>query len=275
MKLNHVLIVYKRRIGGTGLGKPAALRRLRPWQRRHEQALAAVRGAFEQRGIRVRCIDREALCGKLAADLLVTLGGDGTVLAAAHAADGVPVLGVNSMPGRSVGFFCAATTKTIGPILDAILAGKRAPRQLPLIEARIDGKPAPVLALNDVLFAGFSPAEMMRYRLTANGRGEAQRSSGVWISAGPGSTAAMQAAGGRRQAVDAPHLQWLVREPHILPGTKPLLVKGVLPKGKAIAIVPEIGDAAIFIDGPQHAIPVPPGAKLTCRVARHRLKIFL
>ena len=275
MKLNHVLIVYKRHIGGSGLGNRAARRQLAPWQRRHGQALEAVCGALEQRGIRFRCIDRDRLRGKLAADLLVTLGGDGTVLAAAHAADGVPMLGVNSMPGRSVGFYCAATAKTIGPVLDGILAGRRLPRRLPLIEARIDGKPAPVLALNDVLFAGRSPAEMMRYRLAAGGRAEAQRSSGVWISAGPGSTAAIAAAGGRRQPVDAPRLQWLAREPHALPGKKPRLVKGILPKGAAIAIVPEMGEAAIFIDGPKHAVPVPPGAKLLCRIARRRLQIFL
>ena len=46
------------------------------------------------------------------ADLVVAVGGDGTLLAASHNVVDVPILGVNSAPGHSVGFFCAAKRPT-------------------------------------------------------------------------------------------------------------------------------------------------------------------
>jgi NAD+ kinase len=41
-------------------------------------------------------------------DLVVTVGGDGTLLGASHGiGPGVPLLGINSSPAHSIGFFCA------------------------------------------------------------------------------------------------------------------------------------------------------------------------
>ena len=40
-------------------------------------------------------------------DLVVTIGGDGTLLAASHAIGDTPILGINSAPDFSVGFFCS------------------------------------------------------------------------------------------------------------------------------------------------------------------------
>lgn len=275
MKLNRVLVVYKKRVGPKA--SPGQGRRKRPggWQARHDAARRQVELALSSMGIACRTVERGKLRPGQRADLIVTLGGDGTVLAAAHSAGRVPILGVNTMPGRSVGFFCLATADSALRVLEKITSGKIKPLSLPLIEARIDGKPVRVPALNDVLFAGVSAAEMMRYEIAVDGKKEKQRSSGIWISAGPGSTAAMQAAGGKSQRVDSARLQFLVREPHALPGRRYSLLKGLLPRGGRVAVTPRMGDAAIYIDGPGNAFPVPPGAKVTCRVSRKRLRIFL
>ena len=54
----------------------------------------------------VRSVDDEAPI--VGARLVVTVGGDGTLLAASHlVGGGVPVVGINSSPRSSVGFFCA------------------------------------------------------------------------------------------------------------------------------------------------------------------------
>ena len=114
MKLNHVLVVFKHRIGGAGSRSGEASRAAARWQKRHDQSLAAVLAALDKLCIPTKVIDRRKLRPGLRADLVIAVGGDGTVLAAAHAAGDMPILGVNSMPGRSGGFFCAAIAKNIG-----------------------------------------------------------------------------------------------------------------------------------------------------------------
>ncbi len=55
---------------------------------------------------------------------MITVGGDGTLLAASHSVRDVPILGINSAPGYSVGFFCAAARSDLMPMIGAALAGK-------------------------------------------------------------------------------------------------------------------------------------------------------
>jgi hypothetical protein len=60
------------------------------------------------------------------AHLIVSVGGDGTLLRASKAIrDGrrTLLMGVNSSPSSSVGFFCAATAKTFAPLFQQVLAG--------------------------------------------------------------------------------------------------------------------------------------------------------
>ena len=226
-------------------------------------------------GLATELIDRDRLASPLKADLILTVGGDGTVLAAAHAAGGLPILGLNSMPGHAVGFFCAATAKDIGRLLDEITAGTRRPRQLPLIEARIGKRSIPQLALNDILFAGSSPAEMVRYRIRIGKQQESQRSSGVWIAAGPGSSAATHSAGGQRLGLSSRRLQYIVREPYLPPGRAYRLKRGVLKEGQFLSITSEMSLAMIYIDGPKLAYPVPFGETFTTAVGKRHANIFL
>lgn len=274
MKLNRVLVVFKRRIGGMEAGaRPRA--GLARWQRLHEGALARVEGALAKRSIDHRVIDRSDLRAGPSCDLIIAVGGDGTLLSAAHCAGAIPLLGVNSMPGRSVGFFCAATARDAEGVIADILRGRRHPAALPLLEAVIDGRSMPIRGLNDILFAAASPAEMARYEIIIAGKREGHRSSGIWITAGPGSTAAILAAGGRRQPISSARLQFLVREPHRIPGRNYRLLRGLLPEGGRISLIPEGDNGVIFIDGSHHTFPVPAGSRCTCRVSRRRLKLFL
>lgn len=269
MKLKNVLVVFKHSAGG-GV-EPDAVSR----QAIHDGAIAEVGSQLARRNIAAQFLDRNDLKDDLSGDLLIAVGGDGTALAAAHLAGRIPLLCVNSLPGHSVGFFCAARPDTFGSVIDKIISGKLEPKVLPLVEAKIGSNPLPFLALNEILFAATTPAETASYILKIGEKSERQKSSGVWISAGPGSTSAILSAGGRKMSVGSRRLQFLVREPCRPPGKRLKLLRGILPRMAEVEIIPLVGDAFAYIDGPRLCYPVPMGSELSVKVSAKTVSIFL
>lgn len=98
------------------------------------------------------------------ADLAVTVGGDGTVLRAAHAAAplGIPILAVNL--GR-VGFLSEVTAEEAGPTLERVAAGEGwVERRIMLrVEHPLDGRVW--RALNDVVMSRGFKARVIGVRL--------------------------------------------------------------------------------------------------------------
>jgi NAD+ kinase len=270
MKLNRVLIITKPYASGG-----ARRTRSRLLGRAHRRLQDDMERAIEGMGLDLAVASRPKMPRTKGFDLIVTFGGDGTFLAAAHIADGTPILGVNASPDHSVGFFCMAQPHTFARVLRRIAEGKLSPRELPLIETRIGPKRLGCLALNDVLFAGTSPAETVRYEISAGGRREEQKSSGVWISSGPGSTAAIESAGGRPLGIFSRRLQFLVREPCVTPGSRYRMTRGVLRAGAPISLASHMRTGRVYIDGHWHEYEVPEGARLTCRVSKKTLKVFI
>lgn len=277
MKLNHVLVVFKHRVTSISEepGGESLKARLSARQNQHDAAIESARTALLSLGIPHRFVDRDHLPQGLGGDLIITIGGDGTFLATAHLAGETPMLGMNSMPGHSVGFFCAANAKDIAAVLYKIRTGNLKKRSLPLIEANIDGKPLPHFALNEILFAPSSAAETARYEIRVRGKAEAQKSSGVWVAAGPGSTAAILSAGGKKLPLASKRLQFLVRETCPLPKRNHKLLRGILDEGEKLSVISEMSNGMAFIDGPRLAYPVPFGSKLTVSIARKTLKVFI
>jgi NAD+ kinase len=277
MELNRVLVVIRpvpKKVPGCRLFKVSGGRSV-ILRREHASTLKGVIEEIDDLGIAYRIKSRYAFRRASGVDLIISVGGDGTFLASSHKADATPVLGVNPDPKRSVGFFCMADAKNFGRILRSIMAGKIGPRLVPLIETRIGTKRLPILGLNDVLFAGRSPAETVRYCLSVGGRREDQKSSGVWISAGPGSTGAIRSAGGRRQNISSRKLQYLVREPCPIPDSSYRQLGGILSEGSGITIKSFMGRGIVYIDGHGHSYPVPWKSSITCRISSKSLKIFI
>jgi NAD+ kinase len=106
----------------------------------------------------------------LDADLIVAVGGDGTMLHAARmaATADVPVLGVNR--GR-LGFLADVGPEQMIQSVDDALAGRcRAERRM-LLAAHVlaDGRPIDALALNDVVVAKRETGRMVDVRTWVNG----------------------------------------------------------------------------------------------------------
>ena len=73
----------------------------------HQRTLETVERVLDRAGVQVLWVWRaRAMFDATDAALVVAVGGDGTLLSASHSVDSAPVLGVNSAPRSSVGFFC-------------------------------------------------------------------------------------------------------------------------------------------------------------------------
>lgn len=184
-------------------------------------------------------------------DLVVSAGGDGTVLDVSHRITTTPLLAINSDPKSSVGYFCAGTANDFPELLERTLEKRWKPFELQRFRMRINGKTSSVPVLNDVLITCSNPAAVSRYLLRINGNEpEEQKSSGIWISTPAGSTAAIRSAGGYVLSLDSRRLQYLVREPYPMPGKSYHFLKGIRPLGERFEVTSKMDDGRIFVDGP-------------------------
>jgi NAD+ kinase len=200
-------------------------------------------------------------------DLILTIGGDGTFLETSHYVQKGLMLGVNSVPRESVGYYCKATAETFLDKLYEYLHGRCRLQTLHRLAIAVDGRASWPLALNDVLFANTNPAGTTRYVLKVGKKEEEQKSSGLWISPAPGSTAATKSAGGRALPLDSKEIQYVVREPYAPPGKRYRLLKGVLKPPSRIEIFSMMDDAALFVDGPHIVIKLRRASRIAIRNA--------
>jgi NAD+ kinase len=197
-------------------------------------------------------------------DLVVTVGGDGTLLWASHRVPpGVPVLAINSAPGHSVGYFCGGQKGRVRAILARALAGELRPTSLTRMQVERDGEVLHRRVLNDALFCHRSPAATSRYLLDATGVEEAQKSSGIWIGPAAGSTAAQRSAGGRILPPSSKRLQYIVREPYHAPEGPYRFRRGLVAPGEKLRIHSQMREGLVYLDGPHVVHEVPIGSTLT------------
>jgi NAD+ kinase len=138
-------------------------------------------------------VKRESLPGRV--DLVVVLGGDGTLLSVAHlaAVAGVPVLGVNM--GR-LGFLTEVPVKEMGLALDAYCAGNKDIVSLRwLLEVRCRGDIH--LCLNDAVINKAVLARMIQVTIRVDDKEVATaKADGLIVATPTGSTAYALSAGG-------------------------------------------------------------------------------
>ncbi len=211
-------------------------------------------------------------------DLIVTVGGDGTVLHASHTIERSPVLAVNSSPSTSVGFFTCTDAAHFGACLDTVLRGEDEPVSLSRMEARVNNKIVTDRALNDVLFCHDCPASTTRYLLKYNGETEDQVSSGVWVATAAGSTAAIRAAGGTPLAPHSTKLQFAVREPIPSGGAngrrRPTLTNGLVEEGVTFSIHSKTDAAMLYVDGPHVVFSVSFGDQVSFARSDKPFKLY-
>jgi NAD+ kinase len=144
-----------------------------------------------------KCLTRNELPGKV--DLLVVLGGDGTLLAAARALyrHEVPIFAVNL---GDLGFLTVITKDELYPALEGVLSGNYRSERRVQIEGelvRADEVLSTFRALNDVVLNKGAIARIQDFEVYADGEFISNyKSDGLIISTPTGSTAYSLAAGG-------------------------------------------------------------------------------
>lgn len=133
------------------------------------------------------------------ADLLVVLGGDGTILhVVEQLSEGIkPIFGINV---GSLGFLTCANSSTYSEAVECIAAGKMVFSHRTLLEVtvRVEGKdPALITGLNDVVLSRGEISRLIRLKVRVNGEALTEfNADGLIVATPTGSTAYSLSAGG-------------------------------------------------------------------------------
>ncbi len=207
-------------------------------------------------------------------DLVIVVGGDGTLLHAARslAAQGVPLMGINL--GR-LGFLVDVSPNHIESAIDQVLAGEFDADSRSMLSAQIlcDEVAGPAhSALNDVAIHKWNTARMIEFETYIDGVFvNAQRSDGLIVATPTGSTAYALSGGGPLvdPALDAillvpicPHD--LSNRPLVIPGDRLIEVRV---RGH------DQGHVQVTCDG-QTDLQLPPNARVCISRHPHRARLL-
>jgi NAD+ kinase len=202
------------------------------------------------------CVLTPDVCPGL--DLLLTLGGDGTLLRGARlvALHSVPVLGINL---GHLGFLTAAAPAELEAALERWLEGDFALDERMALAVRAEGQDGDgrgtYVALNDAVLHKGGAARVIRLAVSASGEEVGTYSAdGIILSTPTGSTAYSLSAGG---PIVSPTVDCIVATPicpHTL-GVRPL----VLPAGEVLTleVLSPSEELILTIDGQEHERLVP------------------
>jgi NAD+ kinase len=178
-------------------------------QSRQQKVQQVVNVLARHAGVLVHCLEYEQPLGEISnislnqlvneADLVISLGGDGTLLTAARAMAGIniPLLGINL--GR-LGFLADVSFDNFESYIDAVMEGRYSVEKRFLIEGRFfegDKLLSTNIALNDIILHSYESSSMIEYEISSGGDLiHVQRSDGVIVTTPTGSTAYALSGGG-------------------------------------------------------------------------------
>jgi NAD+ kinase len=218
----------------------------------HNRSLDEVLKILAQEGLDVRTRYRATMDMVKDADIVFTVGGDGTLLwTQKFVGAGIPVFGINSDPTRSVGALLCANAASLRTKLRGLLDHKSnvglQKQVVTRLKVTINGTAISSRVLNDALFCHRNPAAISNYSLRESSP-EPQKSSGVWVATSAGSTGAIHSAGGQPMGLTTNLLQYLVREP-FEPEQKYKHKHGFIEPTGSLILQSKMRDAIVALDG--------------------------
>jgi len=178
------------------------------WKLSHdnqERSLDAVIDTLDELGADYDSYYRAHLDEEIDADVVIAVGGDGTLLETAHYVTDAKIMGVNSDPNTSVGYFSLTNADGFRSCIEDI---ENLPvTQLQRMQVERNGWVIPELILNDLLISDKEPAAQSKYRI--NDR--RYRDSGLLICTPAGSTAWMYQEDGEVMPLSKKFFQYRAR----------------------------------------------------------------
>lgn len=207
-------------------------------------------------------------------DLVIVVGGDGSLLGAARelAKSDVPILGVNR--GR-LGFLTDISPSEMEQKISEVLAGEYVQERRFLLDVLVRRNGEPIgsgSALNDVVLHPGKSTRMIGFDLFIEGQFVySQRSDGLIVSTPTGSTAYSLSAGGPLLHPKLDAIVLVPMFPHTL-SNRPIVVDGKseikIVIGEGNEIYPQVS-----CDGQQH-LPVAPGDTVNITKKPHKVKLI-
>ncbi len=238
------LIANLRRVGATD-----AVNDLIKWVEENDQQLVLGRHLKEIAGSHLDFVPRDELANQV--DIIICMGGDGTILAAARdvGSIGTPLLGINL---GSLGFLTQHRPMQLTYALDAVLAGEYKIEERMLLKAQIEGRGElrQPYALNDVVLDNGPVSRVLEINLQVNGEDVVNYvADGLVIATPTGSTAYNLAVGG---PIMHPKMEAMIASP-IAPfslTTRPMIIPGE--DRLDITILSQDRKAILSLDGQVH-----------------------
>lgn len=206
-------------------------------------------------------------------DILVSMGGDGTLLASARAVrdTGTPLLGINL---GSLGFLTQLTPQQLLPALDAICKGDYQIEQRMVLRAETAGiKDAESpFALNDIVINNGPVSRLIDINLCVNGEDiVTYKADGLVISTPTGSTAYSLAVGG---PIMHPKMEAMIAAPisAFALTTRPMIFSAE--DMLEVRIVSDDHRGGLALDG-QVMLPIEGSAKVVIRRADFHIKFIV
>lgn len=203
-------------------------------------------------------------------DIVISIGGDGTALSAAHFLTTQPLLAVNSEPNSSEG---ALTTSTLAELESKLIEIKNNAFKTELlerVEVSINNFPVSLLALNEIFIGVEKAYHPAKYKLKINQKEEEQISSGIIFSTGTGSTAWFKSAGGAPFSPHSKFIKFLVREPFKGRIKTCALSSGEINEGETAQIIP-IVPSVLAIDSIRE-FSLSPNDIVSIKISQHPLR---
>lgn len=231
---------------------PVSRLRMEGSHERHMRTVNLTRTVLHELGVKPWIVDGAGQQFKAGhGDLVITVGGDGTVLAASHNIGPKSFLfAINSDPVLSRGRFCQVFEKKhlLVRALRRALSDERKVTLIPRMAVTLGKQVVSRRVLNEALFSHTCPAAMTRVAPPGKLR---YNCSGLWVGTGAGSTGAIRSSGGKVLPIRSKMLQTVVREVCSESETGSLV--WVNDKFTFTSLTP---DATLYLDGPFLRVPV-------------------
>ena len=203
-------------------------------------------------------------------DLVIAIGGDGTILSASHYLLDCPLLAVNLSPETSEGALATLSILQLDKKLDEILNNKHTTENLERIQILINSSILPLLALNEVFIANEKAYLVSKYKIKFKDKEEIHKSSGIIASTGTGSTAWFKSANGLPFSQQSKFIRFIIREPFIRNISLPSMLNGQINEKESLALSPLV-PSILSIDSIRE-FSIKPGDKITLTISPNPLR---